>query len=259
MRLPLSLLLAILSLEAVAPGQQTRYAANTPSLDFSSTAASENSSAASIPMLQPADSIGLELLRMKKPSYPGEARKRGIQGQVSLHVDISEAGFVENVKPISGHPLLIPAAIAAVKRWRYKPFLRKGHPVKVSTTVPVDFAFAINVQEILVDVGAPQPSSGTTDPQPATIPGEVMMARLIHKVAPVYPSSARKNHIEGTVVLQAMVGNDGRISNLTVISGPREFLESAIGAVQQWRYRPFAVNGGASQVTTEIQLKYELH
>lgn len=130
--------------------------------------------------------------------------------------------------------------------------------MKVSTTVPLDFAFAKNVQEILLDTGVAE-ATVTRKPELTKIAAADMMGHLIHKVAPVYPPSARKNKVEGTVVLHATIGSNGRISELTVISGPREFFESAIGAVQQWRYRPYVVNGAASDVTTEIQVKYELH
>jgi TonB family protein len=82
----------------------------------------------------------------------------------------------------------------------------------------------------------------------------VVTARLVHKVAPVYPSSARANHTEGTVVLQATISKKGRIRALNILSSPREFVESALGAVQQWRYRPYIVNGEPVEVITEIDV-----
>jgi protein TonB len=258
MRLPLSFGFVLLSLASLATAQRTGSAAISLHPRFPSGSGSDSVSPPSTRVIQLGDSVELEPLKMAKPSYPSEARKSGIQGQVSLHVYISDVGIVENVKSLSGHPLLIPAAIAAVKKWRYKPFIRRGKPVKVSTTVLLDFALAKNVQEILLDAAAPQAERGTSL-DPTTISAADMMSRLVHKVAPVYPSSAKRNHVEGTVVLQATVGSNGRISKLTVMSGPSELFESAIGAVQQWRYRPFVVNGEVSDVITEIQLSYELH
>jgi TonB family protein len=82
----------------------------------------------------------------------------------------------------------------------------------------------------------------------------VVTARLVHRVAPVYPSSARANHTEGTVVLRATISTKGRISALIILSGPREFVESALGAVQQWRYRPYIVNGEPFEGMTEIDV-----
>jgi TonB family protein len=74
----------------------------------------------------------------------------------------------------------------------------------------------------------------------------------VHRVAPVYPSSARANHMEGTVVLQATISTKGRIRALNILCGPREFMESARGASQQWRYRPYIVNGEPVEVMTRL-------
>jgi TonB family protein len=205
---------------------------------------------------QPGDSTRIELLRMEKLRYPEQARRNGIQGQVVLHVEISEAGDVEHIDVLSGNPLLVPSTVESVKKWKYKPFLRGGKPIKVATRVPLDFAFARNVQEIMLDSSsssASVPSAST----PITLPAGLMTGRLVHKVAPVYPAWARANHIAGTVVLRAWISMAGRIKNLIPVSGPRELMEPSIGAVQQWRYRPYVVNGKTVEVTTDIQLDYE--
>jgi protein TonB len=58
---------------------------------------------------------------------------------VILAVIIATNGTVQEVQAVSGHPLLIPAAMAAVKQWTYKPLLMNGQPVEVSTQVDIDF------------------------------------------------------------------------------------------------------------------------
>ena len=79
------------------------------------------------------------LLTEVVPTYPPLARKARIHGEVVLDVDISKEGTVESMKAVSGHPMLIPAAIDAVKNWRYKPYLVDGKPVPVQTQVTVNF------------------------------------------------------------------------------------------------------------------------
>jgi TonB family protein len=79
------------------------------------------------------------LIKKDEPEYPQEARDKRIEGTVVLQVQISEAGDVTEVRLISGHPLLAPAAIEAVKQWKYKPYLLNGEPVQVETRVTVDF------------------------------------------------------------------------------------------------------------------------
>ena len=82
------------------------------------------------------------LVRKVQPTYPPLARQARIQGTVVLQAQISKSGDIENLQLISGHPMLAPAAIEAVKQWKYKPYLLNGEPVEVETTVQVNFSLA---------------------------------------------------------------------------------------------------------------------
>jgi protein TonB len=82
------------------------------------------------------------LVRKVNPSYPPLARQARIQGVVILQAQISKDGNIENLQLISGHPMLAPAAIEAVKQWKYKPYLLNGEPVEVETQVQVNFTLA---------------------------------------------------------------------------------------------------------------------
>ncbi len=79
------------------------------------------------------------LVRKVSPTYPPLARQARIQGTVVLQAQISKSGDIENLQLVSGHPILAPAAIEAVKQWKYKPYLLNGEPVEVETTVQVNF------------------------------------------------------------------------------------------------------------------------
>jgi protein TonB len=86
-------------------------------------------------------STGL-LIRKVQPNYPQLAKQARIQGQVVLQAEISKDGTIQNLQLISGHPMLAPAAIEAVKQWRYKPYLLNGEPVAVETQVVVNFSLS---------------------------------------------------------------------------------------------------------------------
>jgi len=86
-------------------------------------------------------STGL-LVRKVPPVYPPLARQARIQGVVVLQAQISKDGTIQNLQLISGHPMLAPAAIDAVKQWKYKPYLLNGEPVEVDTQVQVNFTLA---------------------------------------------------------------------------------------------------------------------
>ena len=81
---------------------------------------------------------GMVVYRIE-PTYPPLARQARIQGVVVLTAMIDRDGNIQNLRLVSGHPMLAPAAIDAVKHWRYKPFLLNGRPVEVETTVTVTF------------------------------------------------------------------------------------------------------------------------
>jgi len=74
-----------------------------------------------------------------QPDYPEEAKKAGIEGTVRLHVILTKEGSVEQIQVVSGHPLLVKAALDAVRLWRYEPTLLNGEPVEVETEVDVVF------------------------------------------------------------------------------------------------------------------------
>lgn len=79
------------------------------------------------------------LVRRVEPDYPREARQQGIQGVVVLDVRIARDGSVEDVQVISGQPLLVRAAMDAVKQWRFKPRAADGRPVEMETRVTLSF------------------------------------------------------------------------------------------------------------------------
>lgn len=79
------------------------------------------------------------LIRQAKPAYPPIALQARIQGTVVLQAVIARDGTVRDPHVISGHPLLVPAALDAVKLWRYKPYLLNDQPVEVDTQINVNF------------------------------------------------------------------------------------------------------------------------
>jgi len=80
------------------------------------------------------------LVNKVQPVYPPLARQTRISGTVRLHAIISKTGSVESLEVLSGHPLLVRAAMDAVQQWRYKPTLLNGEPVEVDTTIDVIFS-----------------------------------------------------------------------------------------------------------------------
>jgi protein TonB len=85
-----------------------------------------------------------DLTHKVQPTYPALARSARIQGVVVLQAMISQQGTIENLKVLSGHPMLAPAAIAAVRQWRYRPYVLNNEPVEVETQITVNFSLTGN-------------------------------------------------------------------------------------------------------------------
>jgi protein TonB len=80
-----------------------------------------------------------KVVAQPQPAYPALARQARIQGNVVLHAIIDKDGRVGQLEVVSGHPLLVQAALDAVKQWRYQPTQLNGDPVEVDTTITVTF------------------------------------------------------------------------------------------------------------------------
>jgi periplasmic protein TonB len=83
-----------------------------------------------------------KLVRQPRPNYPPLAKQARISGVVKLSAVISKDGTIKELQVISGHPLLVPSALEAVKQWVYQPTLLNGEPVEVQTQIDVNFTLS---------------------------------------------------------------------------------------------------------------------
>ena len=86
----------------------------------------------------------------------------------------------------------------------------------------------------------------------------VQAANIMTRVSPEYPSLARQANIEGTVLFSALIGTNGLVRDLHIISGHPLLVPTAIDAVKKWVYRPTILNGNAVEVTTEVDVDFTL-
>ncbi|MFZ1143014.1 MAG: energy transducer TonB [Candidatus Sulfotelmatobacter sp.] len=102
---------------------------------------------AAAPTVRPFRSSSLlagSLVRRVQPVYPSLARSARVQGTVVLSAIISKAGTIENLRVLSGHPMLVAAAIEAVSQWRYRPYILNSEPIEVETQITVSFSLSGN-------------------------------------------------------------------------------------------------------------------
>jgi len=154
---------------------------------------------------------------------------------------------------ISSIPRTIPVVVDEVAPPRSGPsiFTVPGGTVDGSTDNPVMSAIT----------RAPAGFVPALRPIPTAHPPRVsrmMEGNLIHRVQPDYPLPAKSARIQGEVVLAAIIGKDGSIQNLHVVKGHPILVKAALDAVQQWRYRPYLLNGDPVEVETQVTVNFVL-
>ena len=96
------------------------------------------------------------------------------------------------------------------------------------------------------------------DVQRVRVSQGVTAGLVIKRVNPTYPPLARTARVQGSVVLAAVIGKDGTIQNLHVLSGHPLLTQAALDAVKQWRYKPYILNGEPVEVDTQVTVNFTL-
>src|SRR5229473_4981012 len=116
------------------------------------------------------------------------------------------------------------------------------------------------LSEVLRSTGSAPVLAKTPAPTPKRIrvPARIAEANLVHDVAPKYPPEAGRARIEGTVVLLAVIGEDGTVEDVRVEKGLPVLAQAATEAVKQWRYRPYLLNGEPVELDSQITINFTL-
>jgi protein TonB len=110
-----------------------------------------------------------------------------------------------------------------------------------------------SVINVVKDLSAAEPKGNT---QKVSVSSGVAQGLLVHRVAPQYPQQAKSARLQGTVVLQAVIGKDGSVHSVRALKGNPVLAQAAMDAVKQWRYRPYALNGEPVEADTEISVTF---
>jgi TonB family protein len=100
--------------------------------------------------------------------------------------------------------------------------------------------------------------SASASSPPAIIPERTALARIVDRIEPEYPDAAKAHHVQGSVVLDVLVGRDGRVQRLSVVRGHPRLADAATDAVRRWRFEPMIRNGRPASFKTNITLTFAL-
>lgn len=212
-----------------------------------------------------------KLIQGAEPTYPEVAREHNLEGDVVIKVLIDQDGNVKSAAwllPSNASTILALEALQAVRKWKYQPRVINGKPEPMVSWIAIRFQLrtAPNV-EVLTKSEASSPSvdSDQLKPGPVPPPGHdlhvpphVVEGSLVHHVEPDYPQMAKIAHVQGTVVLHALIGREGIIRQLEPVSGHPILILPSMDAVRQWRYRPYLLNGEPVEVETTVTVKFHM-
>ncbi|MBB5061382.1 outer membrane biosynthesis protein TonB [Granulicella aggregans] len=179
------------------------------------------------------------------PNYGTIIRRTGVNGAVFFRALVGCNGNVESVTIVSGPEALRQTTVDAVKQWTYRPYLIDGKKVSVDLSMGISESFGAEVLFETVSPGRVRVSSG------------VMAGQLLSRIEPIIPTLPLDAKVSGATVLRAVIGRDGRVLELTPISGPELLRGPVMGAVRQWRYRPFLIDGTPVEVETTVTLNID--
>jgi TonB family protein len=184
------------------------------------------------------DTNGGRLLQRAGVIYPAEALTKRIEGVVEVRVKVDNRGVVEDASIISGPDELTEAVVRSARAWQFA-------ADAASTTQQVTVRFHI------FDTNSGVP--------PLRVDAAAQREKLVNqRPYPVYPPLAKAAWVQGVVSFQAVIGVDGHVHNLMLLSGPPLLVRAALDSVQQWVYQPTLVDGIPVEVITTIDVRFTL-
>jgi TonB family protein len=195
-----------------------------------------------------------KLIKLVKPVYPDEAKKAEIEGVVIVEATTDIYGRVVDTKVLRSIPELDQAAQDAVKQWVYEPMIIDGEPRGVIFTVTC--TFKLDEKELTIE-DIKQPKM-IIKAKPVRAVDDIMPPKLIKKVEPVYPKTAKKEGIEGVVIIEATTDEYGRVVSTKILRSIPELNQAAIDAVKQWIYEPKIIDGEPRGVIFTVTVQFKL-
>ncbi len=215
------------------------------------------------------------------PTYPQEAIDAKAQGIVVIEALINVDGEVAEAKVIRDVPLLSDSALQAVRQWRFTPTQVNGQTVPVIMTVTVSFRLGPDGTPVVTppptepsdearaaferELAArgiepsnpPMPTWNPGDP-PVRIGGQVKEPRKLKHVNPVYPAEAQSANVQGIVILEIRIDQDGHVTDARILRPVALLDQAALDAVLQWEFEPTLLSGQPVPVIMTVTVNFTM-
>ena len=220
------------------------------------------------------------------PDYPAEAERAGVEGMVQVRVVVSADGQVVRADAISGPEALHEASVRAAERWRFRPIVVDGKALVVESDMYFRFDRGASSGRPVLENGEeyrpdeapagvpggvpgeeyaePPPPPPDVAPPPASsdrpkvtrVSGGVLAGRAVRRAQPEYPLAAREAEIEGAVVVEVTVDEEGNVISARAVSGHPLLRDAAVQAARGWKFTPTMLQGVAVKVIGTITFNF---
>ena len=208
---------------------------------------------------------------MVRPKYPKDALRTGTSGKVELRAVIAPNGAIKDLAILSGDAEFSQPAIEAVRRWRFHPEIREGHPVEAIFKIQVRFNSLLREANSDVELESPLPESLKTvvaaqaprnlgsGVHSVTEPG-MTAPKPLYKPDPEFSEISRREKTQGMVGILLVVDPDGLPRDLQIAcSSVPENNENALAAVRKWKFAPGSKDGKPVAVGVEVDVSFHLY
>jgi TonB family protein len=198
-----------------------------------------------------------KLVSKVSPKYTPDAMRAGLEGVVELEAVVRPDGTVGDVRVVKSLDTrlgLDEQAVAAARQWRFTPGRFEDRPVPVLVTLVVEFRQHANRQDPVEDDFA-------RGAYRAGMP-DVFWPKVVKQVAPKYTSDAMRAKIQGTVVIEAVILEDGTVGRARIKDSLDDRFgldEAALEAIEQWEFEPGTYQGLPAPVLMIMKLEFRLH
>jgi TonB family protein len=191
------------------------------------------------------------------PEYPEAALRAGLKGDVIIKVLIDETGKIVLSEPVEGEPLLIAASTDALRSFNFRPYQLNGTPIQVETQI--GFHFDVKGKS---DRAKGEVEYMSTIPYRPEFRTGVMSAtgaytlwpRKLSGAEPQLPAGLAGK--AGSVYLTVVIGTDGKVQDVKIIGGDKDFVDPVVDAVKQFVYEPQLVDGRPTVATIEASYHF---
>jgi TonB family protein len=221
-------------------------------------------------------------LKNVSPAYPPDALAARVAGVVIIEAVIGEDGHVRDTRVLRSIPMLDAAATEAVRQWEFTPTLLNGAAVPVIMTATVNFVPKEGsgvaggvpggvaggvVGGVIGALDAPPPppppppppgEKSSLDPTALKVGGGIKPPARVVNVNPVYPPDARDARVQGVVILEVLIGVEGKVEQAKVLRSIPLLDQAAIDAVRQWEFTPTLLNGEPKKVIMTVTVNFTL-